>query len=197
MALFHNQAAKAFATRVADLFTPAAIYYVHVASSQALTEQHRVYQQAFAANGAAKKLGNIILPDAAILPYLTVRSNLLINGQKVPFEILPESFRRDTLFLDQTAKALTAEQSLYVQLFREILAARPFLLMPDFPSDMSPQERRQFIDYAEPTIKASKTSLILLTQDEKLIAANPTHSFAQAPALTVPAAKVTRNVARH
>lgn len=183
MQIFHTKAAKTFAAQLTQLFTPAAVYYIYLPDTAAVTTAAHAYAQEFQANNAAKHLAMISLPDAAIVPYLTVRSNLLINGQAVPFDILPEAFRRDTLFLDQDATQITAEQSLYIQLFRGILAGRQFMLMTDFPDSMSPQEKRVFLDYAEEAVAKTGTSLIILTQDHNLITANPATSWPTPPTL--------------
>ncbi|MFD1484709.1 branched-chain amino acid ABC transporter ATP-binding protein [Lacticaseibacillus baoqingensis] len=183
MPLFHHQVAKNFHQQLASLFTPAGLYYLYFPDHASLQQSYQAYTQAFISANCAKHMGMITYPDASIVPYLTVRSNILINGQQRDFSLLPESLRRDTLFLDQSAAHLTAVQSLYVQLFRGLLAGRQFLLMTDFPEAMTLQETRLFLTHAQAAVTRTDASLIILTTDESLIAANPDTSWKTPPAL--------------
>ncbi|MCI1986431.1 MAG: branched-chain amino acid ABC transporter ATP-binding protein [Lactobacillus sp.] len=183
MPLFHSHVAKHFRQQLTDLFTPAGLYYLYFTDHSALQVGYQAYTQAFVAANSTKQLGTITFPDATIVPYLTVRSNLLINGQHQDFSLLPENLRRDSLFLDQPAKHLTAAQSLYIQLFRGLLAGRQFLLMTDFPDAMTLQETRLFLTHAEAAVTHTDSSLIILTTDQSLITANPDTSWQQPPVL--------------
>ncbi|MFD1431677.1 branched-chain amino acid ABC transporter ATP-binding protein [Lacticaseibacillus yichunensis] len=183
MQIFHVRAAQAFATRLDALFAPSHLYYLQQPSDDVRDETFRRYGQTFIANGASKLLATITLPDAGLVPYLTVRGNLLINGESLPFDILPENLRRDSDFLDQQASALTDQQSLYIQLFRGLLAGRQYLLMRDLPASMDPQERRLFLACAEAALAHSTARLLMLTTDAALIAANPQTSFQTPPDL--------------
>lgn len=184
MAIFHSQKAKNFENTLANLFTPAGLYYIHFDAQSALDQCFETYAEAFIAAGATKSMAMISQVDAGIVPYLTVRSNILINGQHRPFALLPEALRKDTLFLDGAATTLTASQSLYIQLFRGLMAGRQFLLMQGFPPTMGPQETRLFLDAAQEAVAAAGASLIILTTDSGLIQANPATSWQVAPSLT-------------
>lgn len=188
MPLFHTRVAQQFQTRLADLFTPAGLYYVQLPDAAAVVACFMDYTQAFVSTSSTKQLATITLPDAGIVPYLTVRSNMLINGQHHPFTLVPEALRKDTLFLDGDATALTAVQKLYIQLFRGLLAGRQFLLMSDFPAAMTPQETRLFLNCAQTAVKAAGASMIILTTDTGLIAANPDTSWSTPPQLNMPSA---------
>lgn len=183
MAIFHSQKAKQFEAAVTNLFTPADLYYIHFTDAQTLQQCFNTYTQAFITNGATKKMAIISQQDAGIVPYLTVRSNILINGQHRPFALVPEALRKDTLFLDGDATHLTATQSLYIQLFRGLMAGRQFILMQDFPENIGPQETRLFLTCAQEAVAASGVSLIILTTDNGLIQANPDTSWQVAPHL--------------
>ncbi|WP_407892476.1 hypothetical protein [Lacticaseibacillus sp. N501-2] len=183
MAIFHSQRAKHFETTLTNLFTPAGLYYIHFADATALTHGFETYAQTFVSHGAAKNMAMISQQDASIVPYLTVRSNILINGQHRPFTLIPEALRKDTLLLDSDAKHLTPAQSLYVQLFRGLMSGRQFLLMQDFPEALDPQETRLFLTCAQEAIAQADASLIILTTDMGLIQANPKHSWQEAPSL--------------
>ncbi|KRL43940.1 hypothetical protein [Lacticaseibacillus manihotivorans] len=183
MAIFQSQKSKHFEAALTNLFTPAGMYYIHFADAQALAKCFDTYAQAFIKNGATKNMAMISQKDAGIVPYLTVRSNILINGQHRPFALIPEALRKDTLFLDGDATQLSPAQSLYIQLFRGLMAGRQFLLMQDFPENMGAQETRLFLNSAQEAVAASGASLIILTTDMGLIQANPHTSWQVAPRL--------------
>ncbi|WP_461213368.1 hypothetical protein [Lacticaseibacillus sp. GG6-2] len=183
MPLFHSHLTQQLQHRLHTLFPTSALYYIQLADQAHVSACFQHYTQAFTDANITKQLGLITVPDAGIVPYLTVRSNILINGQHQSFDLLPEAMRKDTLFLDADASTISAAQSLYVQLFRNLLAGRQFLLMRDFPETMTPQETRLFLDCAQEAVHATNAHLIILTTDAGLIAANPTTSWTTAPQL--------------
>ncbi|WP_125705483.1 hypothetical protein [Lacticaseibacillus daqingensis] len=184
MPLFQSNTTKTFQAQVRQLFTPADLYFIYCANLSALETCYRQYIQAFMANGARKSLGLITPTDTGVVPYLSVRNNLLINGRTKDLALIPDAFRRDLLQADVPATALTVTQTLYLQLFRGVVAGREFLLMHDFPARMTLQERRDFLNVAATSVRARGTSLILLTQDENLITAHPATSWTTAPQLS-------------
>lgn len=184
MPLFHSPITQQFQHRLRALFPEAGLYYIQLADQARVETCFQAYTRAFTTANNIKQLGMIALPDAGIVPYLTVRSNILINGQHQSFSLLPEALRKDSQFLDADASALSASQSLYVQLFRGLLAGRQFLLMRDFPQSMIPQETRLFLDCAHEAVQSADARLIILTTDAGLIAANPETSWTTPPHLT-------------
>ncbi|WP_179395007.1 hypothetical protein [Lacticaseibacillus absianus] len=184
MPIFHIRAAKSFEAALRQLFTPAGLYFVYTPDADALATCYHTYTQAFVANGATKALGVISQADAGIVPYLSLRANLLINGQTQPLDIIPADLRRELPLLDGPATPLTPVQALYLQLFRGLFAGRQFLLMADFPTSMTPPDKRYFLNVADKLVRQTGSSLILLTQDQNLITAHPDTSWWAAPTLT-------------
>ncbi|WP_054722191.1 hypothetical protein [Lacticaseibacillus nasuensis] len=172
-----------FITQVHQVFPPAHITFVH-ATPELAAATMREYQQVCHRQGAARLFAAIGLPAPAVVPYLSVRSNLLLNGEKVPFHVLPKAFREDLDFLNRPAVALTTEQSLYVQLFRAILGGRQLIVMGDFPATMAVQAVRAFITLAQTALRQTTSSLVVFTQDETLLAANAQHQLATPPVLS-------------
>ncbi|WP_225047051.1 hypothetical protein [Lacticaseibacillus kribbianus] len=183
MPIFHNHAATAFQARLQQLFTPADLYFIYAQDAAALATTARSYTQAFVASGAIKTLGMVDQHETGIVPYLSVRANLLINGQTQPTDLIPQAIQRDLMQLDEPAAALTPAQSLYLQLFRGLFAGRRFLLMTDFPASMTLQEKRYFMNSATAAVRRTATSLLVLTTDTNLVAAHPGTSWWTAPDL--------------
>ncbi|WP_390409458.1 hypothetical protein [Lacticaseibacillus jixiensis] len=183
MVLFQKRQTEGFQARLAELFTPATLAYIQYPDQTAVAAGFQMISRQFISTNNTKLLGMITLPDAAIVPYLTVRSNILINGQHRSFDLVPEHLRKDTTFLDTPADGLTATQSLYIQLFRGLVAGRTYLVMSDFPAAMTLQERRIFLDYAKAAVAQADACLIVLTTDAQLIAANPATSWRTPPEL--------------
>lgn len=182
MVLFQKRDTETFQTQLAELFARATLAYIQYPDEAAMASGFQSISRQFMSMNN-KLLGMISLQDAAIVPYLTVRSNILINGQRRDFDLVPEHLRKDALFLDTPADTLTAAQSLYIQLFRGLVAGRDYLVMRDFPASMTLQERRLFLDDAQTAVAQADACLIVLTTDPQLIAANPATAWRTPPAL--------------
>lgn len=184
MTLFHSQTAQTFRDHVKTLFAPGMISFVFVPAT-ALTQTFADYTQAFVNGGCTKALALVDQTDTGIVPYLSVRANLLINSRGSAMDLLPAVLREDTLFLDQLASQLTPAESLYLQFFRGVMSKRPVILANGLPASMVPTETRTFLSLAAQTLAGSDSRFVILTADQGLIDAHPDHSFTAAPNLVI------------
>lgn len=183
MALFHSQTGDAFRDHVTGLFKAGTISFIYVPQA-AQTQTFTNYVQAFITNGCTKALALINATDTGIVPYLSVRANLLINGHSQALTQLPQAFREDTSFLERTADHLTPMESFYVQFFRGVLSNRPIILANGLPAHLDPVETRAFLSLATGTLASSQSRLVLFTADHELLEAHPDNSFKSVPTLT-------------
>ncbi|WP_203623168.1 branched-chain amino acid ABC transporter ATP-binding protein [Lacticaseibacillus sp. 866-1] len=182
MTLFHPQMAQSFRDHVQTLFAPGTTSFVFV-SADSLSQTFAAYTQAFVSGGCTKALALVDETDTGIVPYLSVRANLLINSRGPALNQLPEALRQDTLFLDQPASQLTPAESLYVQFFRGLMGKRSVILAKGLPAVMVPTETRAFLSFANQALAGTHSRFVILTADQSLIDAHPDHSFTRAPSL--------------
>ncbi|MFD1393820.1 hypothetical protein ACFQ3L_09610 [Lacticaseibacillus jixianensis] len=187
MTLFHSQMSRDFKTRVFGLFPAGTLSFIAVAAATR-TQAFQDYAQAFLTSGCEKAVALINEQDPGIVPYLTVRANLLINTRENSLANLPPVFREDVSFLQRTADHLTPTESLYVQFFRGVLSQRPVILANGLPAGMTPTETRAFLSVATSTLAGTQTRLVVFTPDQSLLAAHPETSFTTVPPLTADSA---------
>lgn len=183
MTLFHPQAAQTFRNHVETLFSAGTISFVFVPAAT-LSQTFSAYAQTFVNGGCTKALALVDETDTGIVPYLTVRANLLINSRGQMLEQLPKALRQDTLFLNQLANHLTPAESLYIQFFRGVISKRSIILANGLPASMAPTETRAFLSLASQALHGTDSRFVILTADQGLIDAHPAHSFTTVPSLT-------------
>ena len=182
--LFFNQKAKhSLRQQLAQFFDTPGVYFVYANTSEQSSATYQQYVSQFVKNNLMRDIGLISSDDSAIIPYLTVKANLLINGHNVPLELVPSFLNHDTVYLEQLAEHLTPRQSLDIQFFRSILAGKRYIFMDDGLSALDPVEVRNFLVDAIQALKATESTLIVLTTDHSLLESNPETAFETAPKL--------------
>ncbi|MHA3065747.1 hypothetical protein [Lacticaseibacillus saniviri] len=183
MLFFKRRSKKTIQESLATVFTAPGIYYVYMRDHEQTNNVFQRYVKQFVDAGIMKDIGLISQTDTAIIPYLTVRSNLMVNQHKVPFDILPEFIRTDKLFLENPATDLSIRQQLDIQFFRSVLANKRYMFMADGLDNLSTDEARDFLTTVVQPLAAIESSLIILTTDKSLVEANPKTGMMTAPTL--------------
>ncbi|KRM54831.1 hypothetical protein [Lacticaseibacillus sharpeae] len=112
-----------------------------------------------------RKTTGVIGTDSAIVPYLTVRANIYIDGPEHDLFALPAEMRTDFDFLNGPANALGALQRLYIEFFRSVLAGKKYIIIADIFSQLSGPEAQRFLTVARDAAQTNAVSVILLTAD--------------------------------
>ncbi len=110
----------------------------------------------------------IISRTSAIVPYLTVRANIYIDGPEHDLALLPPEVRNDTDFLDSPATKIGQLQRLYIEFFRSVLADKKYILIADVFATLSGPETRRFLTVVNEATAKHQVSVIILTEDATL-----------------------------
>lgn len=140
------------------------------------------YVQTVFSNALRSQTG-IISRTSAIVPYLTVRANIYIDGPEHDLFTLPPEMRNDAEFLDGKSNHLGQLQRLYVEFYRSVLAGKRYIIIADVFSTLSGPEARRFLTVANNTVKEHPISVIMLTEDQTLLDEFPEISTSYAESL--------------
>jgi len=186
MLFFQSKTKKTLTTQLASLFAEPGIYFISTRDNTQTADYYQLYVNQFMHHNLMRNIGLISTTHTAIIPYLSVKANLLINGNVKPLELVPSFLQHDTVYLEQRAETISLRQSVDIQFFRSILAGKRYLFMEDSRAALSAAEMRDFLVDATQAVKATDASLIILTADQSLLNSTPVATF-EAGALSLPA----------
>ncbi|WP_155286105.1 hypothetical protein [Lacticaseibacillus zhaodongensis] len=167
-----------------SLFDQAGVYFIKRPAGRDLNQQLQAYVRELMRSGLIREVG-IVLDKSALVPYLSVRSNLFIQGRVHDLDLLPREMRNDVHFLEEKAADLGELQRIYVEFFRSVLSGKRYVLMTDVLAKLSSPEGRQMLEVFRHCVRQLGVSLILFTSDATLLRDNPQSSLQTPPPLTV------------
>jgi ABC-type lipoprotein export system ATPase subunit len=115
----------------------------------------------------------VISKTSAIIPYLSVRANIYIDGPEHDLSVLPPELKDDIDFLNSNADNLNLLQRLVVEFFRSVLAQKKLIIIADILTQLSGPEATHFLTVAQNTARNMGVSVVLLTTDSTLAAQFP------------------------
>ncbi|KRM72991.1 hypothetical protein [Lacticaseibacillus brantae] len=186
MLFFQSKTKKTLNALLANLFAEPGIYFISTRDNTQTANQYQDYVNRFMQHNLMRTIGLISTTHTAIIPYLSVKANLLINGNVKPLELVPSFLQHDTVYLEQSAQSISLRQSVDIQFFRSILAGKRYIFMEDSQAALSAAEMRDFLVDATQAVKATEASLIILTADHSLLNSTPVATY-EADALSLPA----------
>ena len=124
-------------------------------------------------------LGQIgfITSRSAVVPYLSVRSNLFLRGHEHNLDLLPAVFRNDPNFLQERADHVTELQRIYIEFYRNALDGHRFIFMSDLADKLDKASARRLLMDFDHSSRELDISLMMLTGDQTLLRDYPGSSF--------------------
>lgn len=165
------------------LFAQSGVYFIKNPTGK-LDKQLQDYCRELMRSGLIHDVG-IVLNRSALVPYLSVRSNLFIQGRAHDLDLLPAEMRNDDLFLQEKAENLDELQRVYIEFFRNVLSGKRYVLMTDVLANLSSPEGRRILEVFRNSVKRLGAVLIMFTSDDGLLRDNPESSMLVPPPLTV------------
>lgn len=171
------------------VFPPERLFFLGVTSAkQAQTICHG-YWQLFNHYHASKHLGIIDQNHNSVLPYLTVKENILMSqentitwrNEQPKWE--QHAIERD--FLEKSGKDLAPLDHFYIQFYRQIVGRKSVILVNMILDQLNPEVVREIIARLTDTLADTKATIIILTANQDLLLANPQDRLDKIPSFKI------------
>ncbi|MFL2029085.1 P-loop NTPase family protein [Loigolactobacillus zhaoyuanensis] len=175
---------NSFLNKWQTVFVPGQLYFINVP----LSDQRRLviqrYLKLFTQHHLHKRLGIITTQEDVLLPYLSVRENILLNlngsaEKKYPWQAVYEHE-----FFEKDAVDLTTSERFYVQLYRNIFAGKDVILVNATLDDYPPAVMRAVLLKLNQITKNSPVTMVFLTANQELLSSEREQSLHTIPFLT-------------
>ncbi|WP_057874310.1 hypothetical protein [Loigolactobacillus rennini] len=169
-------------------FAPKQLYFIYVPTAQQRRQICQHYLNLFAQHHLSKQIGLITPQKAALLPYLSVEENILLNLNR-GFTKKNRSWQRwqaahPTNFFDKSPRDLTASERFYVQLYRNLLIDKKFILVDTNLAQEKPTTVQTLLTALDRLVKTENCTLIFLTANTELLASETQNRLTHIPFFT-------------
>ncbi|MFD0896665.1 ABC transporter [Loigolactobacillus binensis] len=151
------------------VFAPAKLYFLYlpqvVRRQQVIKHYHKLFMQ----HHLNKRLGIVSAKNDVLLPYLSVRENIMLNrsGSAKKKQQWQQGSKHD--FFAKDASELTSSERFYVQLYRNVFAGKDIILIDATLDDYLPAEMRAALIKLNQLVETSHITLIFLTANQELL----------------------------
>lgn len=169
-------------------FAPKQLYFIHVPTAKQRRQICQHYLNLFAQHHLSKQIGVITPQKSALLPYLNVEENILLNLNR-GFTKKNRSWQRwqaahPASFFDKSPRDLTASELFYVQLYRNLLTDKKFILVDTNLAQEKPATVQTLLSALNHLVKTENCTLIFLTANAELLASETQNCLNHIPFFT-------------
>jgi len=166
------------------VFTPAQLYFIHVPLAAQRQQIIKYYLKLFTQHHLNKRLGIITAHKDILLPYLSVRENIMLNlNGSIKKKQRQLQTAHDHAFFEKDAGELTASERFYVQLYRNVFAGKDIILVDASLDEYPPAEMRAVLVKLNQLVVSSAITIIFLTANQELLTSEREQSLRTAPFL--------------
>jgi len=165
------------------VFTPAQLYFLSVPEADQRQKIIQQYLKLFTQHHLNKRLGIITAQEDILLPYLSVRENILLNlnGSTKKKHQWQTTHSHD--FFEKEGSELTTTERFYVQLYRNLFAGKDIILIDASLDDYPPAEMRAVLQKLNQLLVSAPLTIIFLTANQELLNSEHEQSIRTIPFL--------------
>lgn len=172
-----------------QVFPPKRLFFLAVTSAKQAETICHGYWQLFNHYHASKHLGIIDQHHNSVLPYLTVKENILMSQEStLTWRNVQPKWGRYTIerdFLEKSGQDLAPLDHFYIQFYRQIVGHKSVILVNMILDDLAPEVVREIITRLTATLADTQVTIIVLTANQDLLTANPQARLDKIPSFKI------------
>ncbi|WDF81795.1 hypothetical protein PQ472_07635 [Lacticaseibacillus pabuli] len=155
--------------------TTTGLHILAAPADKPVEERLRAYARELKKKSCLGQIG-FITSRSAVVPYLSVRSNIFLRGHEHDLDILPSFFTTDPNFLQERADHISELQRIYIEFYRNALDGHRFIFMSDLADGLDRASARRMMTDFDTSSRRLGISLMMLTSDQSMLRDFPDNS---------------------